>query len=59
MTVTEHKDRILGDLYDKVKQDIKECDQDLIEDDLYTLLIKENQQTQYGLRIKKKKFPKL
>lgn len=59
MTIDEQKKQMLTGLYDKIKEDIKKDDQDLSADDLTTMVIKTNNQVDFGLRIKKQKFSKM
>lgn len=50
---------MLTGLYDKIKEDIKKDDQDLSADDLTTMVVRQNNQVDFGLRIKKQKHQKL
>lgn len=59
MTVDEHKNRMLSGLYDKIKEDIKRDDQDLSADDLTTMIIRTNNQIDFGLRIKEQRYSKM
>lgn len=44
---------MLTGLYDKIKEDIKRDDMDLSADDLTTMFVRQNNQINFGLRIKK------
>ena len=56
MSLDEHKERMNKQLCQKIDEDIKTTGIDLSTDDIDTLHVKQDQKTEFGLKISHRKF---